>query len=157
VGFNLIAALIGGLIGTVVMTLLMMVAPMMGMPAMDIPALLGSMFRVPGNKVLGLILHLMMGMIFGMIYGLLFSISTENMLLLGLSIGNVHWLIVGLVLHMLPTIHAGIRSGQMSAPGIYMVHIGGVMGFLGGLIGHVVYGLVVALVYGSITGGFVGG
>jgi hypothetical protein len=34
------------------------------------------------------------------------------------------------------------------APGIYMMKNGGVMAFAGGLLGHLVFGLVVALVYG---------
>lgn len=42
--FDLAAAVVGGLVGTAVMTVLMSMAPMMGMPRMDMPALLGSMF-----------------------------------------------------------------------------------------------------------------
>jgi hypothetical protein len=39
----------------------------MGMPKMDMPALLGSMFGAPGSKILGLVMHFMMGIIFGVI------------------------------------------------------------------------------------------
>lgn len=45
--------------------------------------------------------------------------------------------------------HAGVKAGTVKAPGIYMMSAGGMMAFAGGLIGHVVYGLVVALVYGA--------
>jgi hypothetical protein len=45
--------------------------------------------------------------------------------------------------------HVGIKAGTIQAPGVYMLNAGGMMAFVGGLIGHVVYGLVVALVYGA--------
>lgn len=150
--FNVVAALLGGLIGAVVMTALMMMAPRMGMPEMDMPALLGSMFTVSLNRRLGWLMHLDMGMIFGVIYGLLFSAIRENIFLLGVIIGNAHWLIAGFLTAGMPMIHAGIQSGQVPYPGMYMLKLGGVKEFLGGLIGHVVYGLVVALVYGGVTG-----
>jgi hypothetical protein len=144
-----------GLVGTAAMTVLMMMAPMMGMPKMDIPALLGSMFGAPGSKPLGLLMHFMMGTIFGLIYAVLFTAVTgPSIILLGLFFGIVHWLIVGLMIGMMPMIHAGIKSGQVKAPGAYMTQLGGMMGFIGGLMGHVLFGLVVGLVYGLITGNF---
>src|SRR5574341_525275 len=106
--FNLVAAIAAGLVGTAVITGVMMMAPRMGMPRMDIPALLGSMFGAPGNKTL--------------------------------------------VMGMLPALHAGMRSGAVAAPGVYMLQAGGVMSFIGGLMGHVIFGLVVGLVYGFVAG-----
>ena len=48
--------------------------------------------------------------------------------------------------------HAGMRAGTVQAPGVYMLSGGGLMSFMGGLVGHVVYGIVVALVYGALAG-----
>jgi hypothetical protein len=63
----------------------------------------------------------------------------------------LHWLIVGLMLGAAPVMHAGIRTGAVEAPGVYMTSDGGAMAFMGGLIGHVIFGLVVALVYGAFV------
>jgi uncharacterized membrane protein YagU involved in acid resistance len=154
---DIVAAIISGFVATLVMTGMMTMAPMMGMPKMDMPALLGSMFGAPGSKMLGLVMHFMMGIIFGVIYAVLFGVvAGTNLILLGLIFGVAHWLIVGLMTGMMPMMHAGIRSGDVSAPGVYMSNLGGMMGFIGGLMGHVVFGLVVGIVYGLITGSFGG-
>lgn len=151
--FNGVAAIVAGLAGTAVMTMLMTMAPQMGMPTMDMPALLGSMFGAPGNKTLGLVMHFMMGVVFALIYAALFTTVTgTSIILLGAVFGVAHWLVVGLMTGMMPMLHAGIKSGQVQAPGIYMTGLGGMMGFAGGLLGHVVFGLVVGLVYGLISG-----
>lgn len=153
--FDLVAAIAGGLVGTAAMTLLMTMAPMMGMPKMDMPALLGSMFGAPGSRLLGLLMHFMMGTVFGLVYAALFTAVTgTSIILLGALFGVIHWLVVGLMTGMMPMMHAGIRSGQVQAPGVYMTRLGGIMGFVGGLVGHIVFGLVVGLVYGLITGDF---
>ena len=87
-------AILGGLIGTVVMTLMMMyLAPMMGLPKMDIIGMLGSMFT--SNKgtatILGLVTHFMMGGIFAIIYALLWSLGIGSPTWLwGLIYGVVH-------------------------------------------------------------------
>lgn len=150
---NIVMAVISGLIATAVMTLLMTVAPMMGMPKMDMPGLLGSMFGAPGNRMMGLVMHFMMGVIFGVIYAVLFSaITGTDVIVLGLVFGIVHWLIAGAMTGMMPMMHAGIKSGDVPAPGIFMTKLGGMMGFVGGLMGHVVFGLVFALAYRTLVG-----
>ena len=155
--FDLIGAIASGAVATAVMTAMMMMAPMMGMPQMDMPALLGSMFGAPGNKMMGLMMHFMMGIVFAVIYAVLFdAVTGTNIILLGGVFGVAHWFIVGLMTGMMPVMHAGIRSGDVAAPGIYMTNLGGIQAFIGGLMGHVVFGLVVGIVYGLITGSFGG-
>lgn len=145
---NIVMAIVSGFIATAAMTLLMTVAPMMGMPKMDMPALLGSMFGAPGNRMMGLAMHFMMGIIFGVIYAVLFSvISGTNLIVLGVIFGIVHWLVAGMMTGMMPMMHAGIQSGDIQAPGLFMTELGGMMGFVGGLMGHVVFGLVFAVAY----------
>ena len=51
----------------------------------------------------------------------------------------------------MPIMHAGIKAGTVKAPGILMLNVG-VMGLMGRLIGPIIYGLVVALVYGLFLG-----
>lgn len=148
---DLVGAIVGGLAGIVAMTALMMMTPKMGMPEMDMPRLLGSMFGAPGSKAVGMAMHFMAGVVFAIVYGLLFTLFPgSSVILLGLVFGIVHWLIAGLMIGvMMPMMHAGVKSGDVPAPGLYM---GGMKAFVGGLMGHILFGVVVGLVYGLIAG-----
>ncbi|MBI3958581.1 MAG: hypothetical protein HY328_07215 [Chloroflexi bacterium] len=149
---NVIGAIVAGLAGTIVMSMLMAVAPMMGMPKMDIVGILGSMFSKQGNTMIGWVMHLIMGIIFGLIYALLWNSGIGTATLVGgLIFGVVHWLVVGLMMGGVPMMHAGVKAGTVKAPGIYMMNNGGMMAFVGGLVGHAVFGLVVGLVYGLLA------
>lgn len=144
---NVLAAVITGIVGTIVFTAVLMTAPRTGMPKMDIVGMLSTMFGKE-NRMLGWMLHLMMGAIFALIYAYLWSRGILTPTVLGgLVFGGVHWLIVGMIMSMIPLMHAGIRSGGVMAPGLWMTNNGGLKAFLGGLMGHMVFGIVVALVY----------
>jgi hypothetical protein len=144
---NVFGAIIAGLVGTVAISMVMAMAPRMGMPKMDIVGLLSTMFGKP-NRMLGWMMHFMMGIIFALIYTFLWSLGVGSATWLnGLVFGAVHWLVVGMVMGMIPMVHAGIKSGAVKAPGLWMTNNGGMMAFVGGLIGHLAFGLVVALVY----------
>ncbi len=147
---SILSAVIAGLVGTVVFTMIMVMAPKMGMPKMDIVGLLGSMFGGE-NRALGMIIHLLMGAIFAIIYVYLWGVGIGTLSLLGgVIFGAIHWLVVGLMMAGMPMMHAGIKSGAVEAPGIYMTKSGGAMGFMGGLIGHIIFGAVVALTYAAL-------
>jgi len=146
---NVVGAIVAGLAGTVVMSMLMAMAPKMGMPKMDIVGMLGSMFDKKGNTMMGWGMHLMMGILFGIIYALLWSNGVGTASAVGgLIFGLVHWLIVGLMMGGVSMMHAGVKAGTVAAPGLYMMNNGGMMAFVGGLMGHALFGLVVGLVYG---------
>lgn len=149
---NVLAAIVAGLIATLVFTAVLMMAPRMGMPDMDIVSLLGSMFSAKSNLALGWMMHLMMGVIFALIYTFLWSSGVGAATWrFGLIFGAVHWLVVGMLMLMIPMMHVGIRSGKVNAPGAYMTaNGGGPMAFMGGLAGHMLFGLLVALVYAAI-------
>ena len=121
----------------------------MGMPKMDIVGLLSSMFSAESNRMVGMIMHLMMGVVFAIVYALLWNAGIGAVSLWwGAIFGAVHWLISGMMMGGMSMIHAGIKAGTVKAPGFFMMNNGGMMAFMGGLIGHVIFGLVVALVYG---------
>lgn len=148
---NIVAAVVAGLAGTVVMSMLMVMAPKMGMPKMAIWDMLGSMFSKEGNPILGWILHFMMGVIFAIVYAVIWSSGVGIPTAVGgLTFGAVHWLLVGVMMAGVPMMHAGMKAGTVQAPGLYMTRNGGMMAFVGGLVGHLVYGLVVALVYSAL-------
>ena len=146
---NVLGAITAGIIGTIVMTMVMMMAPKMGMPKMDIVGMLGSMFSAESNRMVGMIMHFMMGIVFAIVYALLWSAGIGTVSpLWGAIFGMVHWLISGVMMGGMSMMNAGVKAGTVNAPGVYMTNSGGMMAFMGGLIGHVIFGLVVALVYG---------
>lgn len=146
---NIVGAIIAGLAGTIVMTMIMVMAPKMGMPKMDIVGMLGSMFSADGNPAVGWIIHLMMGAIFAIIYAGLWATGIGSASIIsGVVFGIVHWLGAGLMMGAIPMMHTGIKAGTVQAPGVFMLSNGGMMAFMGGLMGHAIYGLVVAIVYG---------
>ena len=147
---DILSAIISGIVGTIGISVVMAVAPLMGMPKMDIVGLLSTMFGKP-NRVLGWMMHMMMGVVFALIYAFLWSVGIGSpSWLFGLIFGAVHWLIVGMIMAMIPLMHAGIKSGDVEPPGLWMTNQGGMMAFLGGLMGHMIFGLIVALVYALI-------
>ena len=147
-----IAAITAGLVGTAVISLMMAMAPRMGMPPMAIWELLGSMFDPSGNRALGWAAHIMMGVAFALIYAFVWSAGIGSATVLnGAAFGVVHWVLVGLAMGMIPAIHAGMRAGATPAPGLFMMGSGGLMDFMGGLVGHTAYGVVVALTYSAIA------
>lgn len=144
---DILSAVISGIVGTIAISAVMAMAPLMGMPKMDIVGMLSTMFGKP-NKVLGWIMHFMMGVVFALIYALLWSIGIGSAgWLSGLIFGAVHWLVVGLMMAMIPVMHVGIKNGDVEAPGLWMTNQGGILAFIGGLMGHMIFGLVAALVY----------
>ena len=146
---NIIGAIVAGLVGTVVMSMVIAMAPTMGMPKMAIWEMLGTLFSKEGNVGLGWVMHFMMGVVFAIIYAALWAAGIGSATWVGgVIFGAVHWLVAGLMMGGVPMMHAGVRAGTVKAPGVYMMSAGGMMAFVGGLIGHVLYGLVVALVYG---------
>lgn len=146
---NIIGAVVAGLVGTLIISMVMMMAPTMGMPKMAIWEMLGAMFSPDGNLALGWLMHLMMGIAFGLIYAGLWAAGIGSASVInGLVFGVGHWLVVGLMMGGMPMMHAGIRAGRVSAPGLFMLKNGGMMAFMGGLVGHAIFGVVVALVYG---------
>ncbi|NOZ48460.1 MAG: hypothetical protein GXP37_00235 [Chloroflexi bacterium] len=139
---NFIAAIVAGLFGTLAMTLLMMLAPKMGMPKMDIMGLLGSMFAADSGsaKKIGVILHLMMGVIFALIYALLWQLGLGSITWVwGLIFGLVHGLIVIMMMPVMMRMHP--RPPAMAS---------GMAALAGQMMGHLVFGLVMVLVYAAM-------
>ena len=103
------------------------------------------------NQALGWMMHVMMGIVFALIYAFLWSNGIGAATWTGgLVFGAVHWLVVGVVMAMIPMMHAGIQSGAVQAPGMWMTNNGGMMAFMGGLVGHMIFGVIVALVYAAL-------
>jgi hypothetical protein len=163
--FSIVGALVAGFVATAVMTAMMKLAGAAGMTQMP-PMELITGAMVSGDeamaKQLGYFLHwIMMGtIVFGLVYAAIFSAAGSASWLLGLGAGLAHGVLVGVSLAMMPAMHPRISGApsaagpvstingevHLSAPGVFGAAWGG-MTPVGLLIGHAVYGIVLALVY----------
>lgn len=119
--------ILGGVTGTAAMTIMMLIAPMMGVH-MDIAASLAGMVHAPW--VVGMVLHLMMGvLIFLLVYGLLLRrYLPGSAVVRGLIWGSILWMMMELA--VMPMIGAGVLG--LNGPGM--------MGAVAALMAHFVYG-----------------
>lgn len=130
---NLGKAVMAGLAGTVMMTVLMLMAPRMGMPPMNIGAMLGSVMG--GNVALGWMAHFVIGVVLAVGYAAVFAGRLPGPAVVrGALFSLLPWLMAQVV--VMPMMGMGLFSGSMIAAG-------------GSLMGHLVYGIVLGLVYGS--------
>ena len=134
---SLVRSIVGGLAGTVVMTLMMrFVAPLMLGHPMDIAAMLG---HVLGGWTIGMVTHLTNGVvIFPLVYALVaFRILPGPPVLRGVLWGAVLWFAAETM--VMPTAGAGFFSSQ----------IGGAKAVLAALLGHLVYGALLGSIGGA--------
>lgn len=150
--FNTLAAIIAGLTGTAVMTVMMLTGKRLHLPAVDAHGILGYVRDADHAGSLGYIAHFTMGAVFALGYALVFTLYPGNLLITGALLGIVHWLAVGWMFAFAPLAHAGMQAGLVEPSGPYMLSSLGAAGFIAGLTGHIVFGVVVALVYGGLAG-----
>lgn len=135
---NPVKAILGGFIGTVVMTLMMyFVAPMMLGKPMDVAAMLGQMLG--GSWMMGMVMHFVNGtVIFPLIYVyLLYRVLPGGPWLKGVIWGLILWfLLEALVIPMM-------------GGGIFSAKAGGLMAVMAALIAHAVYGALLGAVAGA--------
>ena len=127
-------ASLGGVVGTLVMTVMMyVVAPMMGLH-MDIAAMLGSMLG--GSWSAGLMMHFVNGsVIFPAVYAyVLYAHLPGQPAVRGTIWGLALWLLAQTV--VMPMMGAGLFSSAM----------GGAMAAMGSLIGHILYGSLLGVI-----------
>lgn len=131
-------AILGGIAGTIVMTLMMQfVAPMMTGQPMDIAALIGGMMG--GNYMIGMAIHIMMGVIlFPLIYALVvFRFMPGTVMLRGIIWGVALWFV------------AASMVMPMAGAGFFMSGIGGMNAAIAALMGHIVYGALLGKIAGD--------
>ena len=149
--FELGTAIIAGIVGTGVMTIVMAMGSMMGM-GMDIPRMLGTMFfpRGAAARVSGLILHVMMGAVFFIIYAALFDALEIEDAIVGWSalFGVVHGLMAGAAMGMVGAMHPrmGTEAGSMPPPGFMGLRISA-MAPIAILAVHAIFGAVGGFIY----------
>lgn len=133
---NIGRVILGGFVGTLAITFLMYVgAPMMGLPKMDIAAMLGRML---GGWSMGMTVHFINGtIIFPLIYAyFLFGRLPGSPYLKGILWGVTLWVLAQVV--VMPMMGAGIFGLKMA----------GMMSAAGSLVGHAVYGALLGWIGG---------
>ena len=129
---RLMQAIIGGLAGTIVMTLMMyFVAPMMMGGPMDIAAMLGDMMGM--SDTVGMIVHFVLGAVaFPAVFAfVLWDKLPGDPWMKGLVFGLALYVVAQVV--VMPIAGAGMLSAN---------HPDQMMALLGSLIGHAIYGLI---------------
>lgn len=130
---NWTRAILGGLAGTLVMTVVgLWAAPMMGIPKMNPADMLAR--AMGGSAMLGWAGHLMIGAILGVIYAVLAPRLPGPSAVRGALYALAPWLMAMLV--MMPMMGMPAFGGAATTA-------------LGSMIGHLVYGAVLGAIYGQ--------
>lgn len=144
---NPLKAILGGFIATLVMTMMMYAAPMIGMPKMDVAGMLGSMFNggqplemTSGLWWMGMMIHFVNGtVVFALIYAyLLYGWLPGGPWLRGLTWGLILWFLYQVMI--MPVMGKGIFGINTPAP---------MMMVLGSMMGHIVYGAILGAIAGE--------
>jgi hypothetical protein len=151
-------ALVGGLLGTVVLTTLLRAAAEFGLTRIDIPFLLGTALtedRVRA-KAAGYLMHFVFGLLFALAYGVVFAVVDEAGVLFGALLGLLHGLFAStaLVNVLLPAMHPRMGTGFTAAGSAPLLEPPGFLLLLNYGRQTPVVTLVAHLAYGAIVGGF---
>ncbi|MDO8367454.1 MAG: hypothetical protein Q7T20_11695 [Saprospiraceae bacterium] len=130
---NISKSVLAGIIGTAVMTMVMFIAPMMGMPKMSPPEMLAAMMSVPVS--LGWAMHFMIGIIFALGYVYLFAprVKTQNLFVKGAIFGFAAFIFAQIIMAVMGMF---LPIPEMEGSMLAMI--------IGSILGHVVYGITVA-------------
>ncbi|HVA98364.1 MAG TPA: DUF6789 family protein [Bacteroidia bacterium] len=126
-------ALLGGVIGTAAMTMIMFMAPMMGIPKMNPAEMLSGMMGAP--LIVGWMMHFMIGIIFAAAYVFILSSmlsKIKSKLAKGAIFGIIAFVFAQLVMSMMGKCILCMPSDIRMAM------------LMGTLLGHLVYGVVTA-------------
>jgi hypothetical protein len=147
-------ALVGGLVGTIVLTTTLRAASELGLTRMDLPFLLGTAVTPDRAraKLIGYALHFVFGLVFALGYWAVFAATGVSGVWIGALLGLVHALFAGtaLVSVVLPVVHPRMGTGFDAAgdapllepPGFMLVNYGR-QTQLAMIVAHIAYGAIV--------------
>jgi len=151
---NLLAALAGGFVGTLVISTLLQLATELRLTRVDIPFLLGTAFTEERDeaKAVGYAIYALAGVAFSVVYWAVFSALGQASWWLGLLFGLLHGLFLGAVVMniLLPAVHPRMGSSSSAAndgsliepPGFMMLNYGAQTPAVS-LVAHAAYGAIV--------------
>lgn len=154
---NVSSVLLWGFLATLVMSLAITGSQGLGLSRMSLPFILGTMLTpdVTRARILGLAVHLVMGVAFAFLYGAVFEALGRATWWLGLILGAGHGLVMlMLLLPLLPGLHPRMASEttgpdptrNLEPPGFMALNYGRRTPLVG-MIGHLVYGLILGSFY----------
>lgn len=131
-------SILAGIIGTAIMTVVMMVAPMMGMPKMSPPEMLSGMLGMP--VFVGWIMHFMIGIMFAFAYTYLciFKHKISNIWLKGAVFGIIAFVFAQIIMVIM-----GMMMPMPAMEGSMMLTM------IGSLMGHIIFGMAVSKTVGD--------
>jgi len=131
-------SILAGIIGTIIMTIVMMFAPTIGLPKMSPPQMLSTMLGT--SIIVGWLLHFMIGVMFAFFYTYVcvHKWNTSNIYLKGT--------LFGIVVFVFAQIMMSIMGAIMPMPTMEGAMI---LTVIASLIGHIVYGISVAKTVGN--------
>jgi len=149
-------AIVGGFLGTIILTTILRGASELRLTRIDLPFLLGTALTADRvrAKAIGYALHFVFGLLFALAYYAIFAVLDRAGVLLGAGLGLVHALFAGtaLVTVLLPVVHPRMGAGFDAAgsapllepPGFMLLnygrHTAGVTFLL-----HLAYGTIVGV------------
>jgi uncharacterized membrane protein YagU involved in acid resistance len=132
---DMVRAIGAGIVGTAVMTAVgLWVAPMMGMPPMNPATMLAG--TMGGSLVLGWMGHFMIGIVLAVIYAAVAAARLPG-----------HPAARGALFSLAPFLVAQVMVMPMMGMPLFS---GSMVMAMGSLVGHLVYGAVVGVVYGPL-------
>lgn len=147
---NGMGVVVWGVVGALAMLLSMRAGRAMGMTQMNFVDLIGSMFVRPHSsrsQMLGTAIHLVDGALLAVIwaYGVQLANLPANWAT-GLLWGGILWMLALLLMSSVGAVHPAIRRGEQDDPGTAATNFGS-MTPMGALMAHLVYGLVLGVLY----------
>ena len=160
---TLLSALVGGFVGTVVLTTALSIGSQLRLTRMDIPFLLGTAFTEQRSRarLVGYALHFVAGLVFALAYYVGFVALGRAGWQLGMLFGLVHALFAGttVVNVLLPVLHpkmgtpssAASDAPLLEAPGFMLLNYGRTTPIVT-ILSHLIYGAIVGAFVGAAGG-----
>ncbi|MCG9792368.1 DUF1440 domain-containing protein [Flavobacterium algicola] len=126
-------SVLAGIVGTAIMTVVMMIAPMMGIPKMSPPEMVSGMLGMP--LFVGWMMHFMIGIVFAILYTFFVAskISVTSLYLKGAIFGIIAFIAAQVMMKLMGTM---MPMPAMEGSKILLA--------MGSLMGHIIFGIVVA-------------
>lgn len=151
------SSLVGGFVGTLVLTTMIRAAGELGITRMDMALLLGTAVTEDRRraKAFGYVFHFVAGVAFALVYGIFFAVLGWSSSWLGAFMGALHAVFVATVVVnvLLPVVHPRMGTPETAAheialiepPGFMMLNYGRNT-FLVNLAAHIAYGAIIGWV-----------
>lgn len=134
---KILRSIVAGILATIAMTAMMMIAAKMGMPKMEPPKMLATTMGF--SVIIGWVMHFMIGIIFALLYAFIIKNWLTK---ISSNLGK--GVVFGIIAFVLALVSMAVMMQMfpsMQTPSGSMILI-----LMGALMGHILFGIVVAAV-----------